>query len=276
MPSQRALAGTEQVRSPDAPRSLRLAIVGKGGSGKSVIAGTMARLLARGGERVLALDSDLLPGLALSLGAAVSDTPPLLEAAERGDNGRWRLRKGIGPARAVHRYSTLAPDGVRLLQCGKTAAEGLAPIMGAVNAYYAVVHRIQEVESFRDWTFLSDLPAGPRQAAFDWAPFARTYVLVVEPTWKSALTARRTARIARSRGAEVIVVANKTTGEADIRAVEAMVAEPVLVGVPLDDDVRSAELLGVAVLDRAPESAAVSSIVALTEQLLRAVDGQRE
>ncbi len=39
-------------------------MVGKGGAGKSVISGTMARVLARDGNRVLALDSDLLSFLA--------------------------------------------------------------------------------------------------------------------------------------------------------------------------------------------------------------------
>ena len=48
---------------------MRIAVVGKGGAGKSVIAGTTARLLARQGRRVLALDSDLLPGLSISLGS---------------------------------------------------------------------------------------------------------------------------------------------------------------------------------------------------------------
>ena len=44
-------------------------MVGKGGAGKSVIAGTIARVLARDGTHVLALDSDLLPGLSISMGA---------------------------------------------------------------------------------------------------------------------------------------------------------------------------------------------------------------
>lgn len=41
---------------------MKLAVVGKGGVGKSAISGTMARVLAQGERAVLALDSDLLPG----------------------------------------------------------------------------------------------------------------------------------------------------------------------------------------------------------------------
>lgn len=76
-----------------------VAVAGKGGAGKSVVAGTLARILAREGERVLALDSDMMPGLALNLGAEEPALPPLLEAAEKDENGRWRLKRGIGPAR---------------------------------------------------------------------------------------------------------------------------------------------------------------------------------
>ncbi|MDP8932341.1 MAG: AAA family ATPase, partial [Actinomycetota bacterium] len=42
---------------------MRVAFVGKGGSGKSALAGTLARALARRGESVLVLDSDPMPGL---------------------------------------------------------------------------------------------------------------------------------------------------------------------------------------------------------------------
>ena len=58
---------------------MRIAVVGKGGAGKSVIAGTSARLLARQGRRVLALDSDLLPGLSISLGSGPDPVDPPLE-----------------------------------------------------------------------------------------------------------------------------------------------------------------------------------------------------
>lgn len=156
-----------------------------------MVAGTMARILGRRGHRVLALDSDLMPGLALSLGADPGTAPTLAEAAERSESGRWRLRKGIGPVRAVRRHSTPAPDGVRLLEAGKLTADGLEPIMGSLNAFYAIVHRLRRADAFSDWAVVGDLPAGPRQTAFDWAPYADTFVVLAEPSWKSALTSRR-------------------------------------------------------------------------------------
>lgn len=47
---------------------MKLVVAGKGGSGKTSISGTMARVLAREGHRVLAIDADSNPNLALTLG----------------------------------------------------------------------------------------------------------------------------------------------------------------------------------------------------------------
>jgi CO dehydrogenase maturation factor len=253
-------------------RGLHLALAGKGGSGKSVIAATLARLLARRGRPVLALDSDTLPGLSLSLGAAVPGEPPLLQAAEKDENSRWRLRKGIGPVRAVRRYATDAPDGVRLLQAGKSSGEGLVPVMGAVHAFHAVIHRLSDADAFREWDVVGDLPGGPRQPAFDWAPYADQLLLVVEPTWPSILTARRISRIAQARGpAPVVLVVNKVGDEDDAGRVTSALGIPALAVIPLDEHIREAERLGVALLDHRPDAPSIQAI----EQLLADLVGDR-
>jgi CO dehydrogenase maturation factor len=218
---------------------------------------------------VLALDSDLVPGLALSLGADEPPEPPLVVAAERPEGEPWRLRRGVGPVRAVQRYATAAPDGVRLLQAGKTPPAGLAPIMPAVQAFYRVIHGIGDAPALREWAFVGDLPAGPRQAAFDWAPYADTFLLVVEPTWKSALTARRIARIAAARpGVEVLPVVSKATARADERRVEELLGTPVFGVLPADEAVVAAERAGRAPLDHAPSTPAVAAVEALLDRLL--------
>ncbi len=247
---------------------MRVAVVGKGGSGKSLVAGTLARLLARRGHRVLALDSDPMPGLAINLGLGPLDTPMLLDAAEKSDRGRWQLKKGVGAARAVQRYAVTAPDGVRLLQYGKAGDTGLGPVMGSVNAFYQVLHRLARTDALRDWTIVGDLPAGPRQTAFDWAPYASSLILIVEPTWQSALTARRIARIARQRQtADVLVVANKVASGEDLQRVAERIDEPLFGSVPADAAVREADIAGVALLDHSPDSAAVRAIEDLVTRL---------
>lgn len=47
---------------------MKIAVAGKGGSGKTTIAGTFARALARRSQNVLAIDGDTNPNLAISIG----------------------------------------------------------------------------------------------------------------------------------------------------------------------------------------------------------------
>ena len=249
--------------------ALRLAVVGKGGAGKSTIAGTLARTLARRGEHVLALDSDMQPGLALSLGARVPDRPPLCDAAVLDEDGHWRLRKGVGPVRAVQRYATVAPDGVRILQAGKSSPDGPGPPkMPANQAFFRIVHRLDGAAALADWAIIGDLPAGPRQVAFGWAPYARRFLVVVEPTWQSVLAARRIARLVATRpGPEVSVVVNKSAGPEDVRCVEERLGLAALAAVPLDAEVVAAEGAGVALLDQAPDAPAARALARLADRL---------
>ena len=95
---------------------MKLAVAGKGGSGKTSISGTMARLLARQGHRVLAIDGDSNPNLALTLGIPLErvDELPTLprDLLRRGDAGA-ELTKTVEEICDSH--SLAAPDGVTLL-----------------------------------------------------------------------------------------------------------------------------------------------------------------
>lgn len=209
-----------------------------------------------------------MPGLALTLGVPEPPSPPLLEAVERGEDGRWRMRRGIGPVRAVRDYATPAPDGIRLLQCGKVGVDGLPAIRPAVQAFHRVVHRLDGARTFDDWSVIGDLPAGPRQLAYDWAPYARAVVVVAEPTAQSLLTARRVARLAEARrGTPVVVVANRVRDAAGARRVAAALGRPVAVTIPLDEAVRTAESRGRAPVDAAPDAPAVRAVGALAGML---------
>ena len=242
---------------------MRVAVIGKGGAGKSVIAGTIARLAARDGARVLALDSDLLPGLSLSLGSGPEPSEPrLLQAVQQDEKGYWGWREGVDAVSAALRFATVAPDGVRLLQRGKVAGEGSRPIAGSSKAFYEMVRDLVDASEFRDWTFIGDLPAGGWQVAENWAPYARTYLVVVQPSAPSALTARRVARLARLQapGADVVFIANRVEGDDDVGHVERWIGEPVLASLPADAEVAAAERLGIAPIDHAPGSPAIAAM----------------
>ncbi|MDQ6775000.1 MAG: AAA family ATPase [Actinomycetota bacterium] len=95
---------------------MKLAIVGKGGVGKTSISGTLARLLARRGRRVLAIDGDPNPNLALTLGVSPEEMeamPTLSADLIEYTDGSYRLTKSFEEICASH--SLQAPDGVTLL-----------------------------------------------------------------------------------------------------------------------------------------------------------------
>jgi len=246
-----------------------VAVIGKGGVGKSVISATMARVLARGGERVLALDADPLPGLSLSLGSGPDPAPPpLAEAVVQDADGRWGWRPGIDAQVAAERFWTAAPDGVRLLQRGKTGRTRTAAVTGAAKAFWEVGQGLVDAPRFRDWSLVGDMPAGLRETADDWAPYADAYLVVALATAQSAMTARRVAHLARARGPRnVLFVANRVRRADDVTHLERLLGEPVFASIPDDDAVRRAERAGIATIDDAPDCATVAAVAELADRL---------
>ena len=246
---------------------MRICVVGKGGAGKSMVSGTIARMAAQRGERVLALDADPMPGMARSIGTVDTTEPLLADAVERKERGPWMLKSGIGPVTAIRRYAREAPDGVLLLQLGKITLEDHPAWLAAVQAYWQLVHRLEEPRSLKDWSFIGDTPAGPRQIAADFSPYADTYLLVVEPTWQSVLTARRAAKLARMREARVLPVANKVREDSERDVLESRLGEPVVATIPFDDEVKEAERLGVPLIDHAPDSRGAKAIGEIVQRI---------
>lgn len=247
---------------------IRVAFVGKGGVGKSALAGTFARVVARTGDRVLAVDSDPLPGLALSLGLAATDAPIPDEAIEERSEGeegpRFRLRAGLTADAAVERYAHLAPDDVRFLQFGK--AQRLGDLFRSQQAFRQI---IDELPADR-WNLVGDLPGGTRQPFFGWASYARTILIVVEPTAKSVLSGRRLARLATAKEApdELSVLVNKARRDGDGVDVAERVGLPLAGVVPWDEELARAERQGSAPIDVAPDSPAMRAVQSLAETIV--------
>lgn len=91
---------------------MKVAIIGKGGSGKTTIAGTLSRVLAAGGATVIALDCDTNPNLGISLGVGAETTEHLAGIRQSLDDG------GVEHAPTVEemleRFGIPGPDGLRL------------------------------------------------------------------------------------------------------------------------------------------------------------------
>lgn len=92
---------------------MKIGVVGKGGAGKTTVAGTVARALARRGETVLAVDADVNPMLGISLGVGPDRTEALVGARQALDAGEAEHQPTA--AGIVEAFGADAPDGVRLV-----------------------------------------------------------------------------------------------------------------------------------------------------------------
>jgi len=91
---------------------VKVAVIGKGGTGKTTVAGVLARAWARQGHRVVALDCDANPNLGISLGVGLEPTEELAGIRQSLDDG------GVEHAPTVDemldRFGVDGPDGIRL------------------------------------------------------------------------------------------------------------------------------------------------------------------
>lgn len=245
---------------------MRIAFVGKGGAGKSAIAGTFARLLARRGEPVLVIDSDPLPGLAYSLGVESTDAGIPDEAVvENEEEGRPRfvLRPDLTAADAVEQYAVHGPDGVRVLQFGKIRDSGRGLIRSQM-AFRQITAQLPDEK----WNLVGDLPGGTRQPFFGWGKFARTVLVVVEPMAKSILSAKRLARLQLIENPpRVVAVVSKVREDGDVELVEERTGLEAIGAVPYDEAMVDADRHGRPLIDVAPDSPACKAIDSLVERL---------
>ena len=252
---------------------MRVAFVGKGGAGKSAIAGTFCRVLARRGEPVLAVDSDPLPGLALSLGLDIDDDVRIPDDAvverKEGETGpRYRLREDLDAVEAVARFAVEAPDGVRFLQFGKIGTQGQVgqQLFRSQLAFRQITRDLPDDH----WSIVGDLPGGTRQPFTGWGNWARTVLIVVEPSAAGLLSARRLARMASIENGpdRVLAVANKLRDPDDVDLVNRRTGLEVVAAVPWDEAFAEAERRRRAPIEEAPDSAAVRAVESLVDRLV--------
>ena len=109
---------------------MRLAIAGKGGTGKTTIAGTLARALARTGRDVLAIDADTNPNLASVLGIprasadAIVSLPRNLMQRRTNADGTTTTVFSADPEALIKEFAVRGPDKVQLMVMGRVGHGG--------------------------------------------------------------------------------------------------------------------------------------------------------
>ncbi len=98
---------------------VKVAISGKGGTGKTSISGTLARLAARRGYSTLAIDCDSNPNLGASLGldyetlAGITPLPKMVRGSE-----------AVSAESLIQKYGVPAADGVTLVIAARVEEAG--------------------------------------------------------------------------------------------------------------------------------------------------------
>ncbi len=247
---------------------MRIAVAGKGGAGKTTICATAARLLARSGQRVVAIDGDTNPNLHSAIGvdsqAALSSLPTSL--VSRRFEGP-RLTASIDEVLRWHAIA--APDGVRLVRMGmpQHADEGCM-----CSAHATVSALLADLGVAPGTVTLLDLEASPEHLSRGTARHCDVLLLVAEPYYRSLEAAKLQASLAAETSIErVAVVANKCRQPSDAAAIEEYCERHglELVGVlPWSEAVLAADARSRPLLDHAPDDAMVAALGTLFGSLV--------
>ncbi|AOR35761.1 ATP-binding protein [Streptomyces fodineus] len=243
---------------------MRVAFVGKGGSGKTTLSALFSRHLARSGAPVVAIDCDINQHLAYALGLDEDElfTAPPLSARTgeikdylRGTNPRIPSRdamvKTTPPGRGsrllrllgddeIHGHHVQEVGGVPLMVTGAFDESDLGVAcyhskLGAVELY--LNHLVDDPGEY----VVVDMTAGADAFASGlFTRFDMTF-LVVEPTRKSLSVYRQYRDHAAEFGIPVAVVGNKVTGEDDLAFLRGHVGVDLIVHCEQSSYVRAQE-----------------------------------
>lgn len=259
---------------------MKLSVAGKGGVGKTFIASTLARLLAREGYNVLAVDADSNINLASSLGIPREEAERIVPLSE--NSGLIEERTGIPPGSSygvifrmtptvndiVDRFGMVGPDGVKLLVMGTVRAAD----RGCMCPAYALLRVLmQHILIQRREIVIMDMEAGLEHLGRGTTRRMDSMLVVVEPGMKSIETLGRIKRLASELEIrEVLAVGNKIRGEEDRRFVEERMRDadiPIAAFIPYDHTIVEADLKGRSPLDLDERSPAIMGVQKLKEFL---------
>ncbi|MQA61967.1 MAG: AAA family ATPase [Actinophytocola sp.] len=240
---------------------MKLAVVGKGGVGKTTTAAVLARTLARDGGTVVALDCDTNPNLGISLGIGDDETERLIGLRQSLDDGTQEHAPSWDSLIDV--FGSDAPGGVRLaVVSAMDKPEPGCPCCGLSP------EQLLRTVAFDEQTVIADFEAGIGTLTRLEAGAVDVIVLVVAPTAKSIEVARRAAElVAEKQLGRLVVLGNQVRDDADRALITAAFGEPDVACVPHDERIADADRRGVAPFDVAPDADAVLAIAALAGTL---------
>ncbi len=257
---------------------MKIAVSGKGGVGKTLVSGTLAGYFAKKGFKVMAIDADPSPNLALTLGipiedankiVPISENAELLESKTRTDYpGVYKLHFTVDDI--VEENGMQSPYGVNLLVMGtvKSAGGGCAC---SANAVVRELLRHLIVE--RDEIVIVDMEAGVEHMGRGTASHVDIMLIVADSSRKSLEIAKKISGLAHEAGIKNIFIVGNRVGDPEEKELITDFTEknglPLLALIPYDDTVIKADRVGESPLKYAETSEGVKAIQEIGEKLLQ-------
>ena len=250
---------------------IKIAVAGKGGVGKTTIAGTLARLLARDGHSVIAVDADPAMNLKFALGiienpAPVSDLKNLIfeRTGAYTGTGIYKLNPKVDDI--IAKYGAKGPDGVTLLVMGTVEQGG----SGCVCPESAFLRSLLRHILFKENTVIMDMEAGIEHLGRGTAKGVDLMLTVVEPGMRSVETVGRIKKLGEDIGIKnMVAVINKVTDSEIVKKVETKLNAmniPLLGVIPYEQALIKADMESKAPLDIGGE--VVERIKRIKEKIL--------
>ena len=250
---------------------VKIAITGKGGVGKTTLSGTLARLLARDGYDVIAIDADADMNLASSLGvekppAPLTDYKEMIDERAGGEDGFFKYNPKVDDV--VDNYGIIGPDGVKMLVMGTIERGGSGCMCPASSFLRAFLRHVVLKESS---ALILDMEAGIEHLGRGTTRGIDLMVIVVEPGMRSIETATRIKKLSEEIGIKhLAAVINKGTSKKVKPHLEEL-GITILGEIPYSTELVDADLEGKAPIDFGGES--IDAIREIKDNMLEMIAG---
>jgi len=242
---------------------LKIAVTGKGGTGKTTIAGILACYFRDDGYKVLAVDADPDANLASAIGIPPDLTASLVPISERRELIKERTGAEPGELGQIFRMNPVVNDipdeysvcfeGIKLLVMGAIRKGG-----GGCACPEHVLLRslLAEIVLNRDEVVIVDMEAGIEHLGRATCKAVDRMLITVEPGARSISTAKRIMTLAGEIGIEAFgVVGNKTITEDQAKWITRQFAPEDVIGmIPYSEIILEADFRQVPLINRLDEN----------------------